>query len=170
AFVVDGDVLGIGHLWERDRPGVVAGEGGLELVDHALAERRLAVAADLLQERREQPAADAPGRAVGADELGRREAEVAVDIDLLVDARAVAAVFLGGLVDGDLHRRQDLAGELAAADRIEGDGRAGVDQRLREVVEEGGRGAVDDVPGADAAQQAGLLGTAHDVDQGYAVL
>src|SRR6185503_10780978 len=107
---------------ERDRPRVVAGEGRLERLHHALAEPRLVGPADLLQERGQQPAADAPGLAVVAGQLDRAGVEAAVDVDLLVHARAVAAVLLGRLVDRDLHRGEDLARKLAAADRVEADG------------------------------------------------
>src|SRR6185295_17723845 len=48
SFAVDRDVLGVERFGERHRLGVVAGEGGLERVDHALAQPRLFRAADLL--------------------------------------------------------------------------------------------------------------------------
>jgi hypothetical protein len=58
---------------------------------------------------------------------------------------------------------------LAAADRIERDRRAGRDQRLGQLVEEGRRGGVADVARAELAQQLFLLGLAHDVDEADAV-
>src|SRR3954470_9210972 len=71
ALVVGGDVLEIERLGERDRLGVMALEGGLETVDHPLAQAALLGPADLLQEWRQQPAADAPGLAVIARQLDR---------------------------------------------------------------------------------------------------
>ena len=87
-----------------------------------------------------------PKRAV---QLGRPGVEAAIDVDLLVHAGAVAAVDLGGLVGGDLHAGEDLAGQLAAADGVEGHGGAGGDQRRDQVVHEGRRGGIDDMLGAD---------------------
>src|SRR5207342_1870430 len=83
---------------------------------------------------------------------------------------AVAAVFLGGLVGGDLHRREDLARQLAAADRIERDGSAGLHQRGGEVIHKSRRGGVDDVLAADLPEDIGLLLAAYDIDEADAVL
>src|SRR6185295_12562858 len=100
-----------------------------------------------------------------ACQLGGTGVQTAVNVDLLVRGRAVAAVARGRFVERHLHAGEDLAGELAAADRIEGDGGTGLDQRVGEVVGEGRRGRVDDVLGADVAQGLRLGGAAHDVDQ-----
>src|SRR5262249_53840970 len=83
SLVVDGDVGGIEYLLQRHHLGVVAGEGGLQFGSHALAQAADLGGADLLQERRQQPADDAPGQAEGAGQLGRAGIEAAVDIDLL---------------------------------------------------------------------------------------
>ena len=95
--------------------------------------------ADLLQERRQQEAADAPGHAEVAAKFGRREIQPAVDVDLLVHGGAVAAVGLRVQVRGRFHAAENLPCQLAAADRIEGDGRAGRCQRLRQILDEGRR-------------------------------
>ncbi len=83
---------------------------------------------------------------------------------------AVAAVDGGALVDGDLHGAQDLARQLAAADGVERQGRAGLGQGLGEVVQEGRRGGVHDMGRADVGEDVRLLAAAHDVHQGNAVL
>src|SRR6266702_7398772 len=71
ALVVDGDVLEIEHLRQRDHLRVMAREGRLQALDHALAQPNLLRPADLLQEWRQQPAADAPRHAVIAHEFDR---------------------------------------------------------------------------------------------------
>src|SRR5882762_10236816 len=109
ALVVDRDVLEIEHLRQRDHLRVVARKGRLQALDHTLAQPHLLRPADLLQERRQQPAADAPRHAVVAYEFDRSGVEAAIDIDLLVRGRAIAAVDLGGLVERDFHAGQDLA-------------------------------------------------------------
>ena len=48
--------------------------------------------------------------------------------------------------------------------------RAGLDQRIGQIVHEGRRGGIDDMLRADLAQDLGLLGAAHDIDEGDAVL
>src|SRR5262245_31289487 len=71
ALVVDGDVGGIERLRQRRHLGVMAGEGGLEFRGYALAQAADLGRADLLQERRQQPASDAPGQPKGAGQFGR---------------------------------------------------------------------------------------------------
>ena len=55
-------------------------------------------------------------------------------------AGAVAAVDLRGPVGGDFHPCENLPGKLAAADRVECDRRAGLHQRIGQLVHEAGRG------------------------------
>src|SRR4030095_12137180 len=83
---------------------------------------RLPCAADLLQNRNQQPPAHAPGHAEAARELGRAAVQAAVDVDLLVRHGAVAAVLGGGAAQRGFHGVEDLARELAAAGGIEGQG------------------------------------------------
>src|SRR5918996_5792775 len=94
ALVVDGDVGKLQRLLQRHYLRVVAGKRGLELGRDALAQPADFGGADLLQERRQEPAADAPGQAECTAELGRAIVEAAIDIDLLVHVRTVAAIFL----------------------------------------------------------------------------
>src|SRR5881394_837960 len=108
ALAVGGDVLELERLRQRHHLGVVAGERRLQALDDALAQPLLVGPADLLQERRQQPSADAPRRAVVARQLDRPGVEAAVDIDLLVHARAVAVEGGRRLVDRRFHRREDL--------------------------------------------------------------
>src|SRR3982751_2880750 len=58
ALVVDRDVGELQRLLQRHHLRVVAGEGGLEFGCHALAQAGDFGGADLLQERRQEPAAD----------------------------------------------------------------------------------------------------------------
>ena len=93
-------MFGLQRLRQRDLLRVVAGEGGLQLVDDALA-----------QPLRRRPGRSSAGTASAASrrcprpcrscavELGRAAVEAAVDVDLLVGGRAVAAVVLGGPVE-----------------------------------------------------------------------
>ena len=85
---------------------IVAGEGRLQLGGDAALQLLGARRPDLLQEREQQPAAHAPGHAEVARELGRAGVEAAVEIDLLVRGRAVAAVFLGVAVERRFHARR----------------------------------------------------------------
>src|SRR5215831_7684119 len=84
ALAVNGDVREVKSLGKRHSLSIVAGEGGLQALHHALAQAHLLWSADLLQERRQQPAAHAPGHAVVALQLNRRGVEAAVNVDLLV--------------------------------------------------------------------------------------
>src|SRR5215468_4706749 len=124
-LAVFGDLVETQDLGERDFLGVAAREGRFDLRGHALAELLSSLEADLLQEGREKPAADAPRHPECAVELSRAPIEAAVDVDLLVHGGAVATVLLGRAVRGRFHGREDLAGEGAAADRVEGHGGAG---------------------------------------------
>src|SRR5262249_12527081 len=111
-LAVDGDLLEREGPGQRDLLRVRAGERRLDLGGNARAELLGGVEADLLQERREQPAAHAPRLAERARELGRAPVEAAVDVDLLVGGGPVTAVLLRGPVDGRFHRGEDLAGQL----------------------------------------------------------
>src|SRR5438876_1063243 len=77
-----GERGGLQRLGEAELGGVVAGEGGLQLVGDALAQLGGLRRADLLDEVGEQPAAEAPGHAERAVELGGAGVEAAVDVDL----------------------------------------------------------------------------------------
>src|SRR3954471_335569 len=94
ALVVDRDVGELQRLLQRHHLRVVAGKGGLEFGGDTLAQAADFGGADLLQERRQQPAADAPGQAKCPAQFGRTVIEAAVNIDLLVHVGAVVAVFL----------------------------------------------------------------------------
>src|SRR5215203_1328596 len=83
AFGVDGDVIELQRLLQRHHLGVMAGKGGLELGDDARPQFCALDLADLHQERKQQPAADPPGHAERAVELGRAKVEAAIDVDLL---------------------------------------------------------------------------------------
>src|SRR4030095_16206440 len=167
-LAVDGDGGEAESVAERHFFGVVALEGGLDLGRDAIAELRHLIAV-LLQERREQPAADAPGHPEVTRQLGGRAIEAAVDVDLLRGRRAVAAV-LGRLrVKSRLHRRQDLARELAAARGVERERRARLADGPDQVRHEGRRARIDDVHRAERVQQLRLLRLAHDVDERHAV-
>ena len=85
-------------------------------------------------------------------------------------ARSVPAIDLCRFVDRRLHARQNLAGELAATDGVEGQRRAGFRQGRGQVVHEGRRGGIDDMFGADVAQDVGLLLAPHNINEGDAVL
>src|ERR1700730_12624486 len=97
----------------------MAGKRRLEFGDDPLAQPCAVGRPDFLQKWKQQPAADTPGHSERPVQLDRTRVETAIDIDLLVHARSVAAVDFGRLVDGDFHAGENLAGELAAADRIE---------------------------------------------------
>ena len=148
----------------------MAGEGGFQLGRDARAQLACFLVADLLQEGRQQEATHAPRHSVGCAEDGGLEAEAAVDVDLLVGGRAVAAVGARPGVQHDFHRRQDLTGELAAADGVEGERGAGGAKGGDQVFHEGRLCGVDDVRRADVFQDLRLLVGADDVDQTDAVL
>ena len=105
-----------------------------------------------------------------AGQLGGPAIEATVDVDLLVHGGAVTAVLLHALAGHDLHRCQDLAGQLAAADGVERQRGAGLAQRAHEILEEGGRAGADHVFCAQRAQRLLLLGAAHDVHQADLIL
>src|SRR6188768_3888856 len=71
ALVVDRDVRKLQRLLQRHHLRVVAGKRGLELARHALAQATDFGGADLLQERRQEPAADRPGQTESTAQLGR---------------------------------------------------------------------------------------------------
>ena len=68
---VDGYLLELQRLGERDPLRVRAREGRLDLGGDTLAQLLRGLEPDLLEERREQPAPEAPGLAEGTGELGR---------------------------------------------------------------------------------------------------
>src|SRR5258706_10055127 len=118
-LAVDRDLLEPQGARERDFLGVRARERGLDLGRDPLTQLLGGLEADLLQEGGEQPAADPPGHAEGAVELGGPAFEAAVDIDLLVSGGAVPAVLLRGPVGRDLHGGGDLPGPGAAPAGVE---------------------------------------------------
>src|SRR5260221_2441859 len=103
------------YLLQRHYLRVVAGERGLELRDHALAQPCNLGRSDLLQERSQEPAADAPSHAKCPVQLDRTRVQGAVDIDLLVYARSVAAVDFCTSVGRNLPAGENLAGLLASS-------------------------------------------------------
>src|SRR4030088_1573991 len=72
----------------------MTGEGGGQFVGHAVAKTLRRGGVNLLVEPAHQPAADAPRRAEIAFEDPRARVQQAVDVDLLVDRRAVTTVAL----------------------------------------------------------------------------
>ena len=72
----------------------MTGEGVGQFVGHAVAKTLRRGGVDLPVEPRHQPAADAPRRAEIAFEDPRARVQHAVDVDLLVDRRAVTTVAL----------------------------------------------------------------------------
>src|SRR4030088_3200961 len=72
----------------------MTGEGGGQFVGHAVAKTLRRGGVDLLVEPGHQPAADAPRRAEIAFEDPRARVQHALDVDLLVDRRAVTTVAL----------------------------------------------------------------------------
>src|SRR5262252_7851930 len=113
---VDRDLLQPQRLRERDLLVVVTGEGRLDFRRDTLAQLQRACRADLLQEGRQQPAADPPGHAEIAGEFRGPTVETSVDVHLLVLRRTVAAVSARRAIGGRFHAGEHLARELAAAD------------------------------------------------------
>src|SRR5271169_2912833 len=124
------------RLAKGNHPRVMAGEGRLDLGCDPLTQALRFSGPDLLQEWEDQPAADPPGHSKASCQFGATRIKSAIDVDLLVNRRAVAAVGLRLLICGRLHRSQDLSGELAAADRVESKRRARRDKSLRQVLHE----------------------------------
>src|SRR5262245_12125186 len=153
ALAIHGDLAETERLGERNLLRIVARERRLDLGGHALAKFLRRRGTDFLQERPQQPAADGPREAEPALEDYRARVEYAVDVDLLQRRRAIAAVFLRRTHDRRFHRVQDLADELAAADRIERDRRAGGGERLGELVGERWLARVADVRCAERPEQ-----------------
>src|SRR6476620_9718868 len=81
-LVVDSDVGELQRLLQRHHLRIMAGKGGLELVDNALTQFSRVGRTDLLQERQQQPAADTPGHAECPVQLDRTRIQAAIDIDL----------------------------------------------------------------------------------------
>src|SRR5262245_42159297 len=121
---------------QRQLARVAAGEGGLELADDARAQLLARLGTDPLQKEREQPAAEAPGHAVGPVEDRGRAVEPAVDVDLLVGAAAVAAEAGRRAARRELHAAQDLVRESSAAGGVEAQRRARLDQRVDQILPE----------------------------------
>src|SRR5438309_7914196 len=76
---IDGDLVEVERAGERDFLRVRAGERGLDLGGHPLSQLLGGLDSNLLQERGEEPAADAPGHSEGSVELGRSAVEAPVD-------------------------------------------------------------------------------------------
>ena len=86
--------------------------------------------------------------------LHRARPRPAVDVDLLVGGRAVAAVGCEALATSAASMHMSIcAGELAAADGVEGQRRAGGGQGRDQILDEGGRARIAHVRGADGAQE-----------------
>jgi GST-like protein len=167
---VTGDRRRAQRLGQAHAVAVVAGEGGRQLGGHALLERRQHLRPQLGQVRKDQPAADAPGKAEAAPDLGRPGIQAAVEVDLLVHVAAVAAVGRAGLAQQRrFHRGQDLGRQRAAAGGVEAQRGAGGGHRLGQALGVVGRAAVDHVLRALPLQQRHLGRRAHDADESEAV-
>src|SRR5229473_211751 len=92
ALGINGDMVELQRLLQRHHLRVTAGEGRLEFIDHPLAQLCSLSLSNFHQEGSQQPTADAPGHAECTVQLGRTCVESAIDIDLLVHVRSVAAV------------------------------------------------------------------------------
>ena len=148
---------------------VVTGEGGLDLGGYALAHGGGGVLTQFPQRIEQQEAVYAPGETKGAVERNGATIQAAIDIHLLVDIRSVHAVFSHVARDGGFHAGEDVAGQASATDRVESDGRAGVDERLGQVCHKAVAAGVDHVFGTQVAQQCFLFRLADDIDQVDAV-
>src|SRR5271155_3348413 len=126
---------------------VAAGERSREPGSDLVTQLRYARQAGLLQERRQQPPADAPGHAIAAGQLGRAAVKRSVDVDLLVHGRPVPAVAARGGASGGFHARQDLARQPAAADGVEGKRGTGCLKRAGQLGHEAGGRRIADVDG-----------------------
>src|SRR6267143_216333 len=126
----------------------MTGEGGGQFVGHAVAKTLRRGGVDLLVEPGHQPAADAPRRAEIAFEDPRARVQHAVDVDLLVDRRAVTTVALPLGAERLLHGCHDGARHRSATDRVKRQGRARLRYRLDQLAPEGRGGAVENILGA----------------------
>src|SRR4029077_5861828 len=115
-LAVDRDGLEVEGFDQRYLGGIAAGEGGFQFGCNALLQSLRGSESDLLQEGGDQPAADPPRHAEIAVEFDRTLPQTPIDIALLVGRGAVSAVLRGLFEEGCLHARQNLTGELAAAD------------------------------------------------------
>ena len=79
--------------------------------------------------------------------------------------RSVAAVFRRVPVERAFHAREDLAGESAAAGRVESDRRAGFRKRVGQLCHEVVVARVADIACAYAAEEFRLLFSADDVHE-----
>src|SRR5262249_17533491 len=141
------------------------GEGRLDLRRDTLAQLLRGCRADLLYERRHQPAADAPGHTEVTGELRGAAVETSVDVHLLVLRRTVAAVFARRAIGGRFHAGGDLAREPAAADGVEHEGGAGGDERFDELVHERRRTRSQHVLRAESLEEIHVLPPTDDVHE-----
>ena len=166
---VDRDGSRVESLLQGDRLRVARGEGRLDLGGDTLAETVGSLGADPLQEVGKQPAAEAPGHAEVPRQDRLAAVEPAVDVDLL-ERRRTVAIELGSVGgQGRLHRGQDLAGQLAAAGRVEAEGGAGLGEGGDQIGHESVGTRVHDMFGTQIPEELLVLHAADDVDQGYAV-
>src|SRR5690606_29965531 len=105
----------------------------------------------------------------GAVERDGATVQAAINIHLLVDIRSVHAVFSHVARDGSFHASEDVASQASATDRVEGDGRAGVDECLGQVCHKAVAAGVDHVFGAQVAQRCCRFWLTDDIDQVDAV-
>src|SRR6185369_5151972 len=136
AFVVDGDVVELNRLEQRNLPGIMTDKCSLQFGRDPFLQFLRLVRPDLGAEREYQPAADAIRHAERAAELRRSWVETAVDVDLLVDRGAVAAIGCRPAIDRGFHAEENSSRERASTHRVEGQGRAGGHQRLCQIVVE----------------------------------
>ena len=137
----------------------------LELCTNPCAQFGTAFSADLLQEGCQQEAANAPGHAHAGWQGCWAHVETAIDVDLLVGRRTVAAVFLGVEVRCRFHRHQDLPGQRAAANRIKAESRTRLCQCGDQVVHKAERCGVDDTFRANVPQDFFLSIRTHHVHE-----
>mmetsp|Transcript_81617 Transcript_81617/g.231323 ORF Transcript_81617/g.231323 Transcript_81617/m.231323 type:complete len:402 (+) Transcript_81617:325-1530(+) len=136
---------------------VVGGrEGGRDLCRDPVPQLLGLGPPDLLEEVVQQPAARAPVHVQrrGAVDHERPGRQAAVHVDLLREAGvAVDAELRPPLVRRELHAGEDLADQLAAADGVEGDGGLGLDEGVREALDEARRRLVHHVLGPQVLEQ-----------------
>ncbi len=121
-----------------------------------------------MQEGEEQPAPNGPAETEATRQDGGGQVEGAVNIGLLGTVGAIAAV--GRVLARDLfHGMQYLADEIAAADRVEGNGRAGGCDGGFKLSGEVLCRTVEHMVRADPFEDGHLRIVAHDVHQRNAV-
>src|SRR5262245_51451975 len=164
-LAVDRDLLQPQRLRERDLLVVATGECRFDLRRDTLAQLLRGCGSDLLQERRQQPAADAPGHAEVAGEFGGAAVKTSVDVHLLVLRRTVAAVFARRSIGGRFHAGEQLTRELAAADRVECERGAGGGERFDELVHERRRTRSQHVLRTESLEKIHVLLSTDDVHE-----